>query len=444
MLNKNSIPLETGARQAVQRLREAGFSALWAGGCVRDLIMERPPKDYDIATNALPEQVVCLFPGSMTVGKAFGVVRARVSGHEYEIATFRKDLAYRDGRHPDGVEFADEPTDARRRDFTVNALFLDPLTGVVHDHIGGQADIAKKMIRAVGNPRARFAEDYLRMMRAARFAATLQFEIDPETFAAIAANAGHILTISIERVQQELTRTLLEAPHPGAAIELLSALGLLKFILPEVEMLRGQEQPPQFHPEGDVWTHTIMMLNSMRRADLHLAYAALLHDIGKPGTARLKDGRLRFDCHAGVGAQMAGSILKRLRLPNDDIKAVCDCVANHMRFMDVQRMRPATLRRLVGAPTFATELELHRIDCAASHGDMGNYDFLVKFQEELRNQPVLPKPWINGHDLMKLGITDGPEIGRWKQLVYEAQLEGVLTDRDAALAWLRAQMPKAP
>ena len=438
------------AVDVVGRLRAAGHEALWAGGCVRDLIMGREPKDFDVATSAVPGQVERLFPGAVTVGKSFGVVRVRVQTHEYEVATFRKDQAYRDGRHPEGVVFTDEQTDALRRDFTVNALFLDPLAGAVRDYVGGQADLAARLIRAVGRADDRFAEDHLRMLRAVRFASTLYFKLDPATAEAIRRHAQKIEKVSAERIQQELTRILLEAAQPGAALELLQTVGLLPVILPEISALRGQEQPPQFHPEGDVWTHTIMMLNAIRpwpaqggQPDLRLAYAVLLHDVGKPGTAKFVENRIRFDCHAGVGATMAEEILKRLRLPNDDIKAIAFCIGNHMRFMDVQRMRKATLCRLVGAPTFTTELELHRLDCAASHGDLTNHAFLVAFQAARRAEPVLPKPWVTGHDILSLGITAGREIGRWKQLVYDTQLEGLVENREAALAWLRHELAAA-
>ncbi|MFH1476403.1 MAG: CCA tRNA nucleotidyltransferase [Verrucomicrobiota bacterium] len=467
MISIPTNPLSDGARTVVRRLTEAGFTAFWAGGCVRDIIMGREPKDFDIATSAVPDQVERLFPGAVTTGKSFGVVRVRIHGLEYEVATFRKDQAYHDGRHPEGVVFTDEQTDAQRRDFTINALFLDPLTGAVRDYVGGQTDLAARLIRAVGCPDDRFAEDHLRMLRAVRFASTLDFKLDPATADAIRRHAPQIEKVSAERLQQELTRILLETPQPGTALELLQAVGLLPVILPEVSALRGQEQPPQFHPEGDVWTHTIMMLNAMRQParnatsgsrriaggpdelgqagqpDLRLAYAVLLHDVGKPGTAKFVENRIRFDCHAGVGAALAEEILKRLRLPNDDIKAIAFCIGNHMRFMDVQRMRKATLCRLVGAPTFATELELHRLDCEASHGDMTNHAFLVAFQAARRAEPVLPKPWVTGHDILSLGVTAGREIGRWKQMVYDAQLEGLVENREAALAWLRRELVAA-
>jgi poly(A) polymerase len=437
MVHSFSTPQSAGARNVAERLQSAGFIALWAGGCVRDMIMGRVPKDYDIATNASPDQVLALFARAHAVGKAFGVVRVAVGELEYEVATFRKDHAYKDGRHPDAVSFTDKKTDALRRDFTVNALFFDPPADKIHDYVNGQADIAARLIRAVGKADDRFAEDHLRMLRAIRFAATLDFTLDPATFEAIRKNAAAIGKISAERIQQELTRILLESARPGDAIGMLHNAGLLQVILPEAAAMVGQAQPPQFHPEGDVFTHTTIMLNAMQSPSLRLAYAALLHDIGKPPTVTLTDGRLRFNQHASLGAEMAETILKRLRLPSDDIKAIAYCVGNHMRFMDVRKMRRATLHRMVGAATFPIELELHRLDCAASHGDMQNFDFLREFEREFKSKPVLPKAWITGHDIMKMGVASGREVGRWKKLAYDAQLEKAIPDREAALVWLQ-------
>ncbi|MBU4198448.1 MAG: CCA tRNA nucleotidyltransferase [Verrucomicrobia bacterium] len=430
-------PLSDGAHQVAQRLQAAGFSALWAGGCVRDMIMGRAPKDYDLATNATPERVMALFPRAIAVGKAFGVVRVAIGGLEYEVATFRKDHAYKDGRHPEAVSYTDEKTDAQRRDFTVNALFFDPLAGKVHDYVNGQADITARVIRAVGHPNERFEEDHLRMLRAIRFASTLDFTLDTKTFEAIRTNAQQIGKISVERIQQELTRILLESARSGDAIGLMLKTGLLQVFLPEVAAMLGQAQPPQFHPEGDVFTHTMLMLNAMQKPSLRLAYAVLLHDVGKPMTAKLTDGRIRFNQHASHGATMAETILKRLRLPSEDIKAIVFSIGNHMRFMDVRKMRRATLHRLVGAPTFPLELELHRLDCAACHGDMQNFDFLTEFQRECRAKPVLPKPWVTGADILALGVPSGREVGRWKKLAYDAQLEKAVAHREAALAWLK-------
>lgn len=445
MISYSPTPLSDGANQIARRLQDAGFIALWAGGCVRDMILRRSPQDYDIATNATPSQVLNLFPEAISVGKAFGVIRVACGNYYYEVATFRKDHAYQDGRHPQAVTFADEKTDALRRDFTINALFFDPLTNQVHDYVNGQADIAARLIRAVGDPGQRFEEDHLRMLRAIRFASSLDFRLDSETFDAIKNNAAKIALISAERIQLELTRILLESKQAGDAFKLLLASGLLAVILPEVAAMHGQAQPPQFHPEGDVFTHTVLMLNALRlppqyQAALRLAYAVLLHDIGKPPTAKLVGDRIRFNRHASQGASIAAALLRRLRLPSDDIKAIVYCVANHMRFMDVRKMRRAKLRQLVGAPTFPIELELHRLDCEASHGDLQNFEFLREFQQACLTEPILPEPLISGHDILALGIAHGPKIGYWKKLAYEAQLERHRPSREAILDWLKERM----
>jgi poly(A) polymerase len=436
-------PLQEGAIEVVRRLQAAGFTALWAGGCVRDLLLRKAPKDYDVATEAVPDRVEALFPGSVTVGKAFGVVRAKAHGFEYEVATFREDRGYRDGRRPDRVVFADAAADAARRDFTINALFCDPLKGEVHDHVGGCADLEARIVRAVGDPPARFREDHLRLLRAARFTATLAFTLDPATAAAVRAHAGLVADVSAERVRDELTRLLTEAPQAGDALKLLDDLGLLVVTLPEVAAMKGQVQPPEYHPEGDVFEHTVQMLNAMTRPDARLAWAVLLHDVGKPPAAVLADGRWRFENHAGLGAELTRRILGRLRFSNDDIEAVAFMVGNHMRFVDVPNMRRATLRRLVGAPTFPTELELHRLDCVVSHGDLDNYRRLVAFQAELAAEVPLPPPWVRGQDVMALGIPEGPGVGRWLRRAYEVQLEGTYADRDALLRWLAAELRAA-
>lgn len=432
--------LLAGAKEIILKLRKSGFQALFAGGCVRDLIMGRAPKDIDIVTDAPPEKVLVLFPRAVAVGKAFGVVQVGVDQRYYDVATFRTDGVYSDGRHPRTVALADKKTDAQRRDFTINAIFYDPVSGEFHDQVNGRADIDRKIIRTVGAPDERFREDHLRMLRAVRFATTLNFSLEPRTAEAIQRHAALIRKVSAERIQQELARILLEAPRAGDAIAMLSACGLLKEILPEIEALRGQAQPPQFHPEGDVWTHTMMMLNAMRQPALRLAYAVLLHDIGKPGTARQERDRIRFNRHASLGETLAVKILERLRLPAATVKAVSHMVGNHMRFMDVRRMRRATLRRLITAETFPDELELHRLDCEASHGDMQNYRFLLKFKAEYEAEPLLPPPLITGHDILALGIPRGPLVGKLKKTAYDAQLEGKFAERPAALKWLRARL----
>lgn len=432
--------MRAGALLLAETLQKAGYIAYWAGGCVRDVLMNRPPKDYDIATNASPDQILRLFPRSIAVGKAFGVIRTPCQGHYYEIAAFRKDLSYKDGRRPTSVTFTDAEQDAQRRDFTINALFYDPLKEQILDYVDGQKDIAAKIMRAVGNPPERFAEDHLRLLRAVRFATTLNFTIEPKTFQAIVKHADKLARISVERIQIEFTRTLLESDQAGDALELLADLGLLKHIVKEALAMRGQAQPPQFHPEGDVFTHTALMLNALPPdASSQLAWAVLLHDIGKPPTCRLVDGRLRFNQHATVGANMAEKIMKRLRMSNSDIKIVTHAIKNHMRFMDVRRMRRATLLHMVSAETFPLELELHRLDCLASHGNLDNYNFLLNFIQTLAEEPKLPPPLLSGHDLLKLGL-QGSEIGHWKKAAYDAQLNKNFDNLQSGLNWLKAQL----
>lgn len=451
--------LAAGAKEIVLKLRKSRFQAFFAGGCVRDIIMDRVPKDFDIVTDALPEKVLEMFPQAVAVGKAFGVVRVGIKAcphcvtlakkgpgsardNYYDVATYRTDGTYRDGRHPQSIAFADERSDAARRDFTINAMFFDPIEGKICDYCGGKEDLDKKIIRAVGNPDQRFQEDHLRMLRAVRFAATLNFVIEPQTADSIKRHASLIGRVSAERIQQELSRILLESAQPGNALEMLSSFGLLKEIMPEVEAMRGQEQPPQFHPEGDVWTHTILMLNAMNKPSLRLAYAVLLHDVGKPGTALKAPDRIRFNRHAEFGAAIAAAILQRLRLPSVDIKAISYIIGNHMRFMDVRRMRKSTLRRLITADTFPDELELHRLDCEASHGDMQNHIFLNDFKKGFKAEPVLPRPLINGNDIIALGVFPGPPVGQLKKAAYDAQLEGRFDGRDAALKWLKNELGK--
>lgn len=436
-------PAAAGAVDAVRRLQEAGFIAYWAGGCVRDLIIGRHAKDFDIATNAVPDKVVELFPGAVAVGKCFGVVRVPVEGNWYEVATFRQDAEYLDGRRPSAVTFSDPETDAQRRDFTVNALFYDPLKGQVIDFVSGREDIDHRVIRAVGNPRERFREDHLRLLRAVRFAATLDFVLDPDTAAAIREWATKVSAVSAERVREELSRLWVEARRAGDALILLRELGLLQVILPEVAAMHGVEQPPQYHPEGDVFQHTVVMLNDMDTDDYRLAWAVLLHDVGKPPTAQFKDGRWRFECHAAVGAEATRAILQRLRFSTDDTDEITHMVSNHMRFIDVKSMRRATLRRIVGAPTFHSEMELHRLDCSSSHGDLENYHYLGDFHRQMASEPVLPPPWITGREIMALGIPEGREVGVWRKKAYDAQLEGTHPDRESLLEWIRKEIAVA-
>jgi len=428
------------ATAVVQRLHSAGFTAFWVGGCVRDMLMGVDPKDYDIATDAPPSSVMDLFPGAAAVGKAFGVVRAPLEGVVFEVATFRQDQVYRDGRRPEGVTFTDPATDACRRDFSVNALFFDPVAAELHDYVGGRRDIEARIVRCVGDPGQRFAEDYLRMLRAVRFASVLEFSLEPGTASAIRELASRAGSVSGERVRDELGRMLTESRRAGASLVLLRDVGLLSVLLPEVAAMQGVVQPPEFHPEGDVFEHTVTMLDLMRAPGLHLAYAALLHDVGKPATARLVEQRMRFNGHAVQGAGVARSVLERLRFSGSDIKTITHCIGNHMRFIDVRRMKESRLRRLVGSPSFPVELELHRLDCLASHGKLDNYEFLVDFRKKMAEEPVLPPPWVRGSDILGMGVPEGPRVGRWRRLAYDAQLEGRLGSRSELLAWVRTQI----
>lgn len=439
--------LRINALSIVATLRKSGFEALWAGGCVRDQLLGRQPKDYDIATSATPDQIQALFPHTIAIGKAFGVINVVIDGHNFEVATFRKDKDYTDGRRPNGVIFCNAEEDAKRRDFTINGMFYDPIDSKTIDYVGGQTDLRQQIIRAIGDPKLRFAEDHLRMLRAVRFAATLNFRIDPLTANTIKNMAPLIKDISAERIEQELSRLLLESHKAGDALIQLNELGLLKQILPEVCAMIGQEQPPEFHPEGDVFTHTVIMLNALTRRDRILAYATLLHDVGKPPTAEHRkepDGsmRWRFNEHAPVGATIADNILHRLRLPNKDREAIVTAIRNHMLFSDVQRMRKSKLRLFMGSPTFPIELELHRLDCLASHGKLDNYDFLIRYEQAWAQEPVLPPRWLTGHDVMQMGIPKGPEVGKWLHLAYEKQLEGTVDDREKLLEWLKQQITK--
>jgi poly(A) polymerase len=388
-----------------------------------------------------------LFPSTRSIGKSFGVMQVTREHHTYEVATFRIDHQYTDGRRPDRVEFSTAEHDAQRRDFTINGMFYDPMGRKVIDFVQGRKDLEARRIRAIGSPDLRFSEDHLRMVRAVRFAGTLAFVLDRETEEAIRAHAACITEISQERITHELTRLLTESVHPGETVRLLHRTGLLVHLLPEIAALADQEQPPDFHPEGDVLTHTTMMLDEMRHPTMTLAYAILFHDVGKPATAqrtREPDGtdRLRFNQHAPVGAEMTEAILNRLRLPKQHIRAIVHCVRNHMRFMEVPNMRDATLRRLIGALTFPVELELHRVDCLCSHGDLSNIDFLKDYIETLRHQPVLPERWIDGNDVLALDIPAGPAIGRWLAHAYEAQLNGQAEDREALLSWLKTEIER--
>lgn len=436
------------AMAVAAKLTRAGFQTLFAGGCVRDALLQRPLKDIDLATAATPDQVEACFAGAtIAVGKAFGVVLVKYRGFQFDVATFRSDGHYGDGRHPESVCYVTAEGDAQRRDFTVNGLFFDPRDGTVTDYVGGLSDLKNGMIRAIGDPLARFRDDHLRMLRAVRFASVLGFTIDAHTVEALEACANQIGLVSAERIATEIERMLCESPQPSVGLELLRKTGLLRHVLPEVERLVGVAQPPQYHPEGDVWTHTCLMLDSLPMPrHPSLAWAVLLHDIGKPVTFREepnpKDGSLRiqFPCHAPVGAKLAEALLTRLRLPGARIAAVGWLVVNHMRFVDVLKMRQAKLRRLMGEPFFPLLLELIRVDTLHSNGDFTAWRFLRESFDAFASEPVLPEPLIRGRDLLAWGLPSGPRIGRLLDELYDAQLESRIQTVDDARAYVMKRL----
>ena len=433
---------ESAARSIVERLRAKGFEALYAGGCVRDRLLGLEPHDYDVATNARPEQVEALFPRTVPVGVQFGVILVLEQGQEIQVATFRGDGAYQDGRHPESVVYTDAQGDARRRDFTVNGLFRDPLKDEILDFVGGRDDLKAGILRAIGDPEQRFAEDKLRLLRAVRFATTLGFTIDPATWEAVKRHAPKIHAVSAERIREELVKILL-SPNRLHGFDLLDESGLLREILPEVEALKGCDQPPDFHPEGDVFVHTRLMLSLLNpEASLPLVLSVLFHDLGKPAT-RLVDetGRIRFNGHEGVSERMSLTILQRLRFPNEVIDGVLPAVRLHMSFKDVPNMRVATLKRMMARPTFEDELELHRVDCLASHGMLDNHAILIAKREEFSHEPLIPEPLVTGHDLIGRGWKPGPRFAEILRAVQTRQLEGLLTSREQALTWITAEYP---
>lgn len=433
----NSI-MENAARSIVRKLRGAGHVAYYAGGSVRDLLRGQVPKDIDVATDARPEAVQKMFSRTYAVGAHFGVIVVLENGFQFEVATFRSDDAYLDGRRPSEVHFASAEEDAARRDFTVNGMFFDPEANEVIDFVGGRADLEARLIRAIGDPAQRFAEDRLRILRAVRFATVLGFEIEPSTWNAVVAHAPSINEISSERIREELVRIFM-SPERVRGWDLLDASGLMRAILPEVEAMKGCEQPPQFHPEGDVFKHTRIMLDLLpKEASLPLVFSVLFHDIGKPPTSSVdENGRIRFNGHDRIGAEMTEAVMQRLRFSRAEIDATVEAVRQHMVFKDVPNMRVAKLKRFMARPTFADELELHRVDCESSHGMMDNYDFLRQKREEFANEPIIPPPLVRGDDLLALGLKPGPKIGEILEAVETRQLEGALRDREEALEWVK-------
>ena len=435
------------ADQVCRALHRAGHQAYLVGGCVRDLLLGREPADYDVSTDATPDRVQQLFPGSLAVGAQFGVIIVMQDSEQVEVATFRSDVGYSDGRHPDKVIFASTPEeDVRRRDFTINALLMDPETDAVLDYVGGQNDLRAGIIRAIGDPRRRFREDKLRMIRAVRFAARFRYAIEGGTFGGIQKLAPEISQVSSERVRDELTKLLTE----GAArrgFELLDESLLLAPLLPEIAHMKGVEQPPEFHPEGDVWTHTLLMLEQLEAGSSPtLAWGVLLHDVGKPPTftpPSAPGDRIRFNEHVEVGVRMAEEICRRLRFSNEERDQIAALVANHLRFKDVPQMKPSTLKRFVRLEGFNEHLELHRLDCLSSHRNLENYEFVRRFLAETPPEQVRPERLLTGEDLKSMGFSPGPRFKEILDALEEAQLNGRLHSHDDAVRFVEATFPHA-
>jgi poly(A) polymerase len=469
------------ALQVVRELRSASFEAYLAGGCVRDLLLGREPKDYDVATSATPDAVLSLFKRTFAVGAHFGVVLVADSDEEgyvtTEVATFRSDGAYSDGRHPDAVRYTKSAEeDVRRRDFSINGLLLDPfpqglkpdsfkeldvraeartlqaepltfqfqneLRPAVIDYVGGVADLDAGLVRAIGRPEARFEEDRLRMLRGVRFAARFGFELEPKTAEAMRQLAARIHAVSRERVRDELTKMLTEG-RARRAFELLDETGLLKEVLPEVSRMKGVEQPPQFHPEGDVWTHTLMLLKQLEpECPLTLAWGALLHDVGKPPTFRRAPDRIRFDGHVDVGVAMAAEICRRFRFSNDETTQILSLIENHMRFADAERMKASTLKRFFRLTEFDQHLALHRMDCLAGSGNLDHWEFVRERYLAMPEETVRPRPLITGRELIAAGYAPGAGFKGMLRAVEDAQLEGTIGTAEEALQLVRERFPK--
>ena len=455
------------ALHILKTLRAAGYEAYFAGGCVRDLLLGREPADYDVATSATPDIVLRMFPHTLAVGAHFGVVlvvtQPDISSKELappqvEVATFRSDGAYSDGRHPDAVRYTQSAAeDVQRRDFTINGLLLDPLreggfldgslrapkilrTAVI-DHVGGLADLDAGIIRAIGQPERRFDEDKLRLLRAVRFAARFNFSIEPATHAAMRALSPRIHAVSRERVRDELTKMLTEG-HARRAFELLDETGLLAQVLPEVAKMKGVAQPPQFHPEGDVWIHTLLLLDQLQPGcPATLAWGALLHDVGKPPTFRVAPDRIRFDGHVEVGVAMGAEICRRFRFSNDETHQVLALIENHMRFADAPRMKDSTLKRFFRLDHFEQHLALHKMDCVAAHGNLEIWNFVRERYEATPAGSVRPRPLITGRDLIAAGYQPGEQFRPMLQAAEDAQLESAIGTKEEALALVRQLFP---
>ncbi len=433
-------PLLPGAMSVLQRLREKGFESYFAGGCVRDRVLDIPPKDYDVVTNALPDQVADLFFRTVLVGKAFGVVKVILDDQTVEVATYRTEGRYLDGRRPEWVKFATARQDVLRRDFTINGMLWDPLSDQILDYVGGRDDLNRRLIRTIGNPVERFDEDKLRMLRAVRFSCQLDFGVDSAAAQAIQRKAGEITQVSAERITDEVKKILL-CPRRSRGLQNLLDWGLLKEFLPEAVAMVGVQQPPEFHPEGDVWVHTLLALDQLRDPDFVLAFATLLHDVGKPVTFSVDGTRIRFNGHESRGEDMARVICQRFRLSNDESERICYMVANHMKFKDVQQMRPSTLKRFLGHAHFEELKTMCRADIMAASKDLSAIEFVENVQRTLSAEEIKPPPLLQGRDLIDLGFHPGPLFKEILQRVEDLQLEGVLKSRDEALDFVRRNYP---
>src|ERR1700732_3392438 len=432
--------MEKTGREICARLRDHGHVAYFAGGCVRDMVRGLTPKDFDVATDAPPEAVQRIFPHTYAVGAKFGVVVVVVGGDNFEVATFRSDDAYVDGRRPVSVHFSSPEEDAKRRDFTINGMFLDPVANEVIDFVGGRADLQARLVRAIGDPAQRFTEDRLRMLRAVRFATVLDYKIDNQTWDALVANAASINQISAERIREELVRIFL-SPQRVRGWDLLDSSGLMRAILPEVDAMKGCLQPEQFHPEGDVFQHTRLMLSLLpEKVSGPLVCSVLFHVVAKPVTATVDEtGRIRFNEHDRIGAEMTEAIMGRLRFSRAEIDATIEMVRQQMVFKDVRKSGGGKMKRLMVRPTFEEELELHRVDCEGSHRMLDNYEFLLRKREEFAHEPIIPPPLVRGEDLIALGMKPGPKFGEILEAAETRQLEGKLRTREEALEWVKKE-----
>ncbi|MFW5915735.1 MAG: CCA tRNA nucleotidyltransferase [Planctomycetota bacterium] len=432
MLSRPATQQYRRAENLIRRLQKNGHRATFVGGCVRDMLLGTTPVDYDIATSARPEQVEKIFRRTIAVGRQFGVIIVLLDGDQFEVATFRSDTEYTDGRHPDGVRFEGIEADARRRDFTINGMYWDPRSGELIDLVGGQASLRDRTVEAIGEPGRRFDEDHLRLIRTVRFAARLDFQIAPSTRQAASDRAELVTDVAAERLQQEL-RIILSDRAPAAALRLMDDMGMLTRIFPELKPARGCDQPDNYHPEGDVFTHTLLTVEKLGpHPDFRVSMAALLHDIGKPPANRGRDD-LRFPRHDKISETLARKVCRRLKLPNRDTERICWLVKRHMYLKDARKMKDSTLRQLFAQPGFEQLCRLARADALASWGKLDNLNYVLRRREKLSEEEIDPPRLITGHDLIEMGYTPGPAFGKILDTIREAQLEGELEDREAAL-----------